>query len=246
MVADRHVPLEGGSNMRDLGGLSLAGGARFRGGRVYRSAALNELTASDQVRLASLGLRTVVDLRSAVEQAHAPSRLPPGLRIVTPDDGGVGTVPEYRHRPNPMTEPDARLMMCEGNRTYPIRMAAAIGATFQALAEGEGGLLIHCAAGKDRTGFVAAVILLSAGASHETVIDDYLATNQIWNCKSARLSGMPAEVREAIFSARAEYLEAALAVIGQEFGTVEDYLTDRCKVHGRTLAQVKAALVEEG
>ena len=245
MVADRHVPLDGGSNMRDLGGLALADGQQVRRGRVYRSAALNELTDGDVALLASIGLGTVVDLRSKAEQTYAPSRLPEGLRVVAPGDGGVGAVPGHKKRPNPITEAQARRMMREGNRTYPARMVPAITATFDALAAADGGgLLFHCAAGKDRTGFVAAVILLSLGASHETVIEDYLATNLIWDRKSARLSGMPAKAKEAVFSAHAEYLEAALEVMHKDFATAEDYLTGRCEVTPATLDQVRAGLVQ--
>jgi protein-tyrosine phosphatase len=248
MVADRHVPLDGGSNMRDLGGLPLADGGRVRRGRVYRSAALNELTDADVAVLASIGLGTVVDLRSKTEQTNAPSRLPEGLRVVAPGDGGVGAVPGHRKGPNPVTEAQARRMMREGNRTYAVRMAPAITTTFETLAETDsGGLLFHCAAGKDRTGFVAAVILLSLGASHETVMEDYLATNLIWDRKSApRISGMPLKAREAVFSAHAEYLEAALETMQKDFGPAENYLTDRCGVSRATLLQVREGLVLRG
>lgn len=245
MVHDRHVSLDGGSNMRDLGGLPLAGGGRVRRGRVYRSAALNELTDGGVALLASIGLSTVVDLRSKAEQTYAPSRLPDGLRVITPGDGGAGAVPGHSKRPNPITEAQARRMMREGNRTYPARMAPAIATMFEALADTcHGGLLFHCAAGKDRTGFVAAVLLFSLGASHETVIEDYLATNLIWDRKSARISGMPVKAREAIFSAQAEYLEAALEVMYKEFATAADYLTGRCNVAPAALDRVRAGLVQ--
>lgn len=244
MVQDRHIPLEGGSNMRDLGGVPLADGARVRRGRLYRSAALNALTPGDTALLANLGLSAVVDLRSPAEQAYAPSRLPPGLAVIAPGDGGVGAVPGHKRRPNPVTEADARHMMRDGNRTYPLRMAAAMSALYQTLAEADGGVLFHCAAGKDRTGFAAAVILLAAGASHEAVIEDYMATNAIWNRKSARLSGLPMKAREAVFSARAEYLEAALEAMEKNFGTANDYLTGRCGVALPMLERVSASLRE--
>lgn len=244
MVHDRHIALEGASNMRDLGGLPLSDGRRVRRGRLYRSAALNGLTEGDRSKLAGLGLSAVVDLRSEAERTYAPSRLPPSLRVITPGDGGVGSIPGYKRRPNPVTEADARRMMREGNRTYPLRMAAAMGALYQTLSETEGGVLFHCAAGKDRTGFAAAVILLAAGASHETVVQDYLATNLIWDRKSARVSSLPVKAREAVFSARAEYLEAALEAMAKEFGQAEDYLTGRCGVSAGRLEQVTESLRE--
>ncbi len=244
MVHGRHIALEGASNMRDLGGLPLGDAGRVRSGRLYRSAALNELTDGDQALLAGLGLSAVVDLRSEAERSYAPSRLPPGLPVIAPGDGGVGSIPGYKRRPNPVTEADARRMMREGNRTYPLRMAAAMGALYRTLAETEGGVLFHCAAGKDRTGFAAAVILMTAGASHETVIEDYLATNTIWDRKSARISGLPVKAREAVFSARAEYLEAALEAMEKEFGMAQDYLTGRCGVSASLLEQVTESLRE--
>ena len=245
MVYDRQIPLTGGSNMRDLGGLPLAGGGQVRRGKIYRSAALNTLTDEDVALLASMGLATVVDLRSTAEQAYAPSRLPAGLRVIAPGDGGVGAVPGHKWRPNPATEGQARRMMREGNRTYPERMVPAVAATFEALAYAEsGGLLFHCAAGKDRTGFVAAVILLYLGASEETVMEDYLATNLIWDRKSARISGMPERAREAVFSARAEYLGAALDEMVARYGSHTTYLADRCGIAVPVLERAKESLVQ--
>jgi protein-tyrosine phosphatase len=233
MVHSRHIALEGASNMRDLGGLPLGDGGWVRRGRLYRSAALNELTEGDRVLLSGLGLSAVVDLRSEAERTYAPSRLPPGLPVIAPGDGGVGSIPGYKRRPNPVTEADARRMM-----------RAGMGALYRTLAETEGGVLFHCAAGKDRTGFAAAIILLATGASHETVVEDYLATNIIWDRKSARLSGLPRQAREAVFSARAEYLEAALEAMVKEFGQAEDYLTGRCGVSAGLLEQVTRSLWE--
>ena len=76
------------------------------------------------------------------------------------------------------------------------------------------------------------------------MIEDYLATNLIWDRKSARISGMPVKAREAIFSAQAEYLEAALEVMYKEFATAADYLTGRCNVAPAALDRVRAGLVQ--
>ena len=243
MVYDRHVPLDGGSNMRDLGGLPLKGGGNVRRGVVYRSAGLHELTPGDGEKLVSLGIRSVVDLRSERERTFAPSRLPDSLLVVAPGDGNAGMVPGHRRRPDPVTEADARRMMREGNRTYPERLAAAVSATFSAIAETEGALLFHCTAGKDRTGFVAATILLSAGVDREAVVEDYLMTNEIWDRKSApAMSRLPLAARDAVFSARAEYLEAALEAMEKAHGSLQDYLDARCGISETTIRQVTARL----
>lgn len=244
MALDRYVPLEGASNMRDLGGLSLADGGRVRRGRVFRSAGLSELTSSDQATIAGLGIATVIDLRSEAERAHAPSRLPSGLEVLAPGDGGVGAQPGLRQR-NPKTAADAIAMMRTGNRSYPERLAAAVSETFRVVAEDKaGGVLFHCSAGKDRTGFVAAMLLLSAGASRDTVIEDYLATNLMWKRNSVFINQLPEPVREPVFSARQEYIEAALDEVEQQHGSVTGYLVRRCGIGESMLERAATVLIE--
>ncbi len=245
MAEDRHVPLQGASNMRDLGGLPLRNGGRVRRGRVFRSASLNGLTAADHDRLRALGLGTVVDLRSPSEQRDTPSNLPPGLAVIAPGDGGAGPQPGARRNRRPHTEAAAIEMMRQGYQTYPHRMAAATKALFQAVADADAGaILVHCAAGKDRTGFVAAMLLQTVGASAETVMQDYLATNLMWDRKSDRISFLPKPAKEAIFSTRTEYLQAALETLLGEFGSTEDYLAKMCGIDTATVSGVRAALIE--
>ena len=252
MVHDRHIPLDGTSNMRDLGGLPLAGGRRMRRGRVYRAGALHELSDADRAKLAGLGIATSVDLRSEAERAHAPSRLPPGVAVLAPGDGGVGAQPGLRQL-NPKTAADAIRMMQAGNRSYPERLAAAVAETFRAVVAagekaGPGGpasaVLFHCSAGKDRTGFFAAILLLSAGASRETVIEDYLATNLIWRRNSVFINQLPEAVREPVFAARADYIESALEEVDSRYGSVEAYLAGRCTIPADLLARYAGAIAE--
>ncbi len=243
MVADRHVPLEGSSNMRDLGGLPLAGGGAVRRGKVYRAAVLSELTDADQAVLAGLNISTVIDLRSEWERTHAPSRLPPGLEVLTPGDGSVGAQPGL-HQRNPKTAADAIRMMQDGNRSYPERLAVVAAETFRAVAsEKPGSVLFHCTAGKDRTGFIAAMLLLSIGVSEAAVIEDYLATNLIWRRNSAYINQLPEPVREPVFSARAEYIAAALDEVTQRYGSYDTYLLERCGVPMPVLGRVRSLLV---
>jgi protein tyrosine/serine phosphatase len=153
--------------------------------------------------------------------------------------------------------------MQAGNRSYPERLAAAVAETFRAVvAAGEKagsdqagsaqagsassgrGVLFHCSAGKDRTGFVAAMLLLSAGASRETVIEDYLATNLIWRRNSVFINQLPEAVREPVFAARADYIESALEEVDSRYGSVEAYLAGRCAIASDLLTRYAEAIAE--
>lgn len=243
-MQDRHIPLLGASNMRDLGGVPLSEGHPIRRGLVFRSASLSGLTAADHGQLRALNLTTIVDLRSRSEQRDQPSRLPAGLTVIAPGDGGIGAQPGITRNRRPHTEDEAITMMRQGYESYPDRMATAIAALFEAIAQApKAPVLFHCTAGKDRTGFVAAVLLKALGADDADIMADYLATNELWDRKSARMSFLPKPAQEAIFQARAEYLHAALDTVTNRFGSVEDYLLSACTVSSKTIDSARDVLV---
>jgi protein-tyrosine phosphatase len=241
-MQNRQIALEGGSNMRDLGGWALPDGRRMRSGWMFRAASLSSLNAVDHGRLRGLNLATVIDLRSPGEQRDSPSRLPRDLTVIAPGDPGTSAQPGPARNRRPHTEAEAIAMMQHGYETYPDRMAPAIAALFQAAAHSESApLLFHCTAGKDRTGFVAAIVLKAFGAGDDRVMADYLATNTMWDRKSSRMSFLPKPALEAILQAKAEYLTTALDTVARQHGTVETYLADRCSVSRDTLEAARHA-----
>lgn len=157
-LAERLVPLEGGSNFRDIGGYAVDGGRHVRWGLIYRSGGTPLLTEADRSRVAGLGLADMVDLRSDEERVLAPSRIDgvpyaavgysmASLHVA----GGMETT--YRSLPQ-MLKPQMRLI-------------------FAKLLRGEGPLAYNCSAGQDRTGFVTAMVLSALGAPRETILADY-------------------------------------------------------------------------
>ncbi|HST67171.1 MAG TPA: tyrosine-protein phosphatase [Mycobacteriales bacterium] len=191
------LPLDGAVNARDLGSLPTDGGAPTARGRLLRSDNLQGLTPAD-VRLLvdEVGLRTVIDLRTNVEvsmEGPGPLTLEPAVDIrhlsLFAEGGGNTDVDADALLPwqeDGVTE--QRETALDGTAADPQRRAVAfylaylrdrpdsVVAALRAIASSEGAALVHCAAGKDRTGVVVALALSVAGVPREEIVADYAAT----------------------------------------------------------------------
>jgi hypothetical protein len=167
------VSLQGAQNVRDLGGLPLHDGGRTRFGQLLRSARLAELTEADvRFLLEDYGVRTVIDLRSPREvERDGPTPL---------ERAGVRTehlsVLPLGERPIPRADEDPKLFSYRGYLTdRPENMLAAV----RVLTEPDAGpALVHCAAGKDRTGVFCALVADAVGVRRGAVVDDYAMSNE--------------------------------------------------------------------
>ncbi|MEV4748372.1 tyrosine-protein phosphatase [Streptosporangium sp. NPDC049248] len=168
MLVDRHLDWDGCYNVRDLGGFRTGEGRVTRRGAVVRSDSPDRLTPAGWSALAAYGVRTVVDLRNDEERQAAAEARPIGVDVVHAplDDladtefwevwgqGLQGTPLYYR----PFLD------------RFPERCAAAVAAVAHAR---PGGVLIHCAVGRDRTGLITLLLLALAGVAHEEIASDY-------------------------------------------------------------------------
>jgi len=161
-VAERVLPLEAGSNFRDIGGYPAANGRHVRWGLIYRSGATPLLTEVDRQRIGTLGLANMVDLRSDEERVLAPSRI----------DGVPYTAIGYSMG-QLMAGFNAAGGAGEGYRALPALLAPHLRQIFARLLRHEGPLVYNCSAGQDRTGFVTAVILSALGTPYPTIVEDY-------------------------------------------------------------------------
>ncbi len=172
----RWVRLAGVENVRDLGGLPLRGGGYTRFGRVLRSARLHEMTDADVERLTgTFGVRTVIDLRSPREvERDGPTPL---------ERAGVRTehltvLPEGR-RPIPRDDEDPKLFNYRGYLSHrPENVLAAVRLLIDPGSDTAGATLVHCAAGKDRTGVFCALVCDAVGVTREAVVEDYALSNE--------------------------------------------------------------------
>ncbi len=175
----RVLRFEGVENFRDFGGY---GAVPF--GRLYRSAHQGRATQADLQRLDELDLAVVVDLRRPDERRRDPCRRPPsfGARVIETEIEGDAEAPHLKFlREADLTAESGHAFMVEEYARLPFEPAHldVFGRYFQALAETGGPVLIHCAAGKDRTGLLAALTHKLLGVDDETIMADYLLTNEV-------------------------------------------------------------------
>lgn len=225
LLDPRELTLEGSVNFRDLGGLVTRDGQRVRTGYVYRSDALHGLTAADMERLTSLRIALLVDLRAATEiERSGPSPLVAG-------GSRVLHAPIMRQEGAPRDlDPETRIEilyagMLEGGRD-------TFGEIFTALA-GEDNLpaVIHCAAGKDRTGVTVALLLRLLGVPDEVIVLDYALTDRNMARLIERMelsSAIPSDIIYSAHFLRAapETMEAFLGSLDHTWGSADAYLSE--------------------
>ena len=251
----RRILLEGVDNLRDFGGYATACGRGLKPGRLYRSAAHHQATDADLQALARLEVAVIVDLRRSEERAQAPSRRWTGFAAEVvdndiPDPGEAWDTVLGGREVTPALFHEWSLAFYRSAPFAP-RLVDLYSRYFAALAEGRGPVLIHCAAGKDRTGLLAALTHHLAGVAREDMVEDFLLTNaQVFPAARieqvagmvAAASGRPAsdEAVRAAMRVEAGYLDAALAEIDARYGSVDAYLEQVLGVHARRRAGFEA------
>jgi len=232
-------------NFRDYGGYATPHG-RLRAGLLYRSAQHLGATADDLALVAGLRLAAVIDLRGGSEREAAPCPRPEGFAariyaVSEKTDGLLG--PHIEAARNLEGGFDACWLMREGYAAMPYRwrLRNVFANYFEALATTDGPTLVHCAAGKDRTGLACALLHMALGVHRDDVIADYLLTNSSGDAE-ARVSDGMAEIRRIfgeeldmdqvrlLMLVQPDYLEAALGAIEARHGGVSAYLADHLGV----------------
>ena len=236
---DRILPLEGVENFRDYGGYAVPGGLRVVRGRLWRSAHHGAATDADLARIAGLGLTAVVDLRRPTERANQPSRRPDGFagRVIDCDGGDQAEPPHVAFlRETDLSAESARAFFLDYYRKAPFepRHLELFGRYFEALDMGRP-VLIHCTAGKDRTGLLAALTHHLLGVDEADLLADFELTNraarietrlpQVTEAMTESLGRRPSETAvRAFLGVDRTYLAEAFGAIRREAGSVEAYL----------------------
>ncbi len=238
------VQLTGASNVRDLGGWPASGG-RVRRGVVFRGATLSGLTSDDRGRLAALGLRTICDLRGIAERADAPSRLPAVTVHSLPVEPRVGANLRDILATREATGEDTLSLMHKAYIAYALDWAHRYRALFALLLDRQAApLLFHCSAGKDRTGFGAALILTALGVPRELIMEDYLASNRLWRGDAGIDADLPPHVAAGLLTVRTELLDSAFAAIDEAHGSFDRYAEVQLGLDRARIEQLRELLVE--
>lgn len=237
-VNKRRIELEGTPNFRDFGGYPSSSGQCVKWGYLYRSGQLSALSAGDVDLLESLALDLVFDFRRSDEQQQEPSKLP-GNR--PPKVMSMPITPGSNTSFFEQADTDKRAMfefMVEVNRDFAEAQTATYSRMFKEILEqGSARILVHCAAGKDRTGFAAAMILLALGVSRDVVMQDYMLTAEFFSphremdrLRAKYQMDLEAEAILPMLEVHEDYLSAALASIDSRYSSVEEYLAEELGV----------------
>ncbi len=260
--ATKVLGLQGAPNFRDLGGYATTDGRHVRTGLVFRSNALSALTQADEARIDQLHIVAEIDLRTVQERQQEPDRwlhkpfdiyespkpsLAPILRQLMP---GVKDAATARHALQTFYAgmPDA----------YRTEFASL----FRSLAAGREPLLIHCTAGKDRTGVAAAILLSALGVPRQTVVADYKLTEKLLPPPDASattsagsaaiaksqaataLSRLPADAKAELWRSEDSFILAALRSIDSEYGSVDGYLRTGLGLSAAEIIHIRALLTK--
>jgi len=226
VAAERVVALEGVSNFRDMGGYITEDQRRVKWGKLYRSANLSQATAQDIEKIASLQLAWIFDLRTLEERND----------YVTPVFAAeVNEHLSFLESADPSAMFKQALseeLLVELNRQMAHRVDVVRSFINRWLSLEGKPLLFHCMAGKDRTGFMGALILRALGVPLDRIKQDYALTNKYLNTKGMlqdnkkqleMMSHIPPEIIQALMEAREAYITAAMDEIDQRYGSFELY-----------------------
>lgn len=237
---DRIVPFERVLNFRDFGGYDTAHG-KLKRGMLWRSAAFGGASEADIAKLNALGVRFLVDLRRPDERRTEPNKWPGAACLsIQNDEGDADGMPPHLQAllASDLTAESVAGYMYKAYLEFPFdpRHIMLYRAWFKELGEGGAGV-IHCAAGKDRTGLGCAFTLHALGVDEETIFADYEFTNQASDIE-ARLPRiaknmerrvgrvLDIEVLRPMLGVDAGYLRAALSTIAERHGDLDRYLAD--------------------
>lgn len=251
--------LPGAPNFRELGGLPTRDGRRVAPGRVYRSEAFTALQEEEWEAVAGLGLRLVCDLRSPQERDKHPIRWvgdEPRIHhlAILPDVRSTGEEIMRRILSDPSGGATRELLL-ENYAAMPAAFEDGLRHLVESIVDRrELPMMINCAAGKDRTGFVCSLLLHAVGVAHEDIVEDYLRSNESFDpefVRAAISSAMGAELEappgDAVLDAlkcRVEYLDSAYAAIEDGYGGIDAYLERAGALGGDRREQLRAALLD--
>ena len=246
----RHAP-----NFRDLGGIVAADGRRIRSGRLFRSGVFDALDDVDRSLLGAIGLETAIDLRSDDERAARVNVLSPATRQVhfpvVDVSAHPATIAERIERGD--TDGLGAEMLIAGNRSFASTHAPAFGRVARLLlAASTQPAVVHCTAGKDRTGFAVACVLWTLGVDHETVVVDYLRTNRIMHERhsltlaAAAERGIDTTKLEEMLVVRRSYLDAARDAAIETFGSIDAFVQEGLGVDAAMRDEARDRLLVTG
>ncbi len=238
-------PLQGATNFRDLGGYPTQDGRHVRWRRLFRSDHLGALSADDLKTLAPLGLERALDFRGLHERGAAPYALP-GIaqHSLAIEPTVVQRLQELAGSGAALTATVATSLMEELYRSLASERHHRFAEFFQHVLDCDGPLVFHCTAGKDRTGFAAALLLLALGVPRDLVMEDYMLTNAVYKHPPMPTTGLAPEALRVMWGVQAGFLQAALQLVDAEDGGMHGYLGRKLGLSQTSIARLSQRYLE--
>ncbi|MFV0420094.1 MAG: tyrosine-protein phosphatase [Dysgonomonas sp.] len=231
LLTEKHLPMEGGYNFRDLGGIKTKEGRYTKWGKLFRADELSNLTERDLKYLMSIPVTSVIDFRAQSETKRSPDKLPPTVHFTYPIAITPGNLSTEGIQANLLkTNIDShmkhmnRLLVSDPACVRAFRIFFAIVQNNLSAP-----LVFHCSAGKDRAGMATALVLFALGVDEETVMQDYLMSKIYLSDKyDAFIAKYPRA--ESIFTVKRMFLQAGINQIKRDHGSIMNFLTKELKV----------------
>jgi protein-tyrosine phosphatase len=244
-VPTRHLNLAGASNFRDLGGYPARDGRIVRWRQIFRSNHLGHLTDDDIEVVRGLGVRSAFDFRGSAERAEALCRLAEiTVHSLPVEPTVVAALRAIAASGTPLSTVHATEVMRDSYRNYVQQNTPRFRTLFAHLLEDRTPLVIHCTAGKDRTGFACALILHTLGVPDEVISEDYLLTNRFYRRDPSSGSDLPDDVKQVLGSVQVSFLGAAFEAIDADYGDLDNYLRDGLGLGTAERAKLEARYLE--
>jgi protein-tyrosine phosphatase len=248
-VASRSLLMDSVQNFRDMGGYFSDHPRSTRWGKVYRSGEITRLSERDILRLNELNIKTVIDLRTEQEAALSPA-VYSGVQVVhIPVPVNMDNI-KKRIMEGRVRKGDGSLFMQDMYLRFiePDNARAFAQALQIFLDENNYPILFHCSLGKDRTGFLASLLLSALDVPEETIIGDYVATNDFIDLRryASLVQGMDTDAQEAmtvILSANETFLDLVLRKIKKKYGSVAHYLSEEMQLTDKQKEKLKDILL---
>ena len=258
MIRDRFLQTQGIHNFRDYGGYPVAGGGEVRRGLLFRSGQHVEATDEDLAAIAALDIHTVIDLRGLSERELHPCRRVDGFdgEVIFHEGETSSSPPHMDVEPGTTTAEYARQRMMAVYKRMPRNpaMIEMFKRYFQVLDTRSGASLVHCFAGKDRTGVAATLMLHVLGASRDDQMHEFLLTNQAPTLAVLRQQSVPGieerlgrkldeEAVRALLEVHEDYLATYLREIDAEHGSLDDFISGPLGVDDAMRARLRDKFV---
>ena len=227
-LAESQLPMEGGFNFRDLGGIRNKDGKYIQWGKIFRSDELHNLTARDLTYLASIPVVSVVDFRSEEEMQTAPDKLPSSVKkyyaySIVPGNLNIDIKSLNHLQP---TQLDTMMMQMNISFVTDSVYYGRYKEFFSLLMdENKIPLMYHCTAGKDRTGMATALILYALNVDEPVIMENYLLSNLYLEDKYKDIKAEH-PVLKSLFDVKPEFLQAGIDQMKKDHGSVENFLRD--------------------